>query len=1336
MDVIPSSIPNGWCLYELSHYGKQKKMESSEIILTDHVLTGEELSEFNLEDTWEDSLKRTQKNNTDGLLELTDSGKALKVHSERPHLVSLGGSRISTAVTLLPLKEGNNRIGRADAPITQDIVISGKGVEPEHCVIEYANDIVTIHPRGACSIDGEQIDTSTRISQGAMLCFGNTALFRFNHPLEAKRLKTLGYSPINGSSKYSTTKQNGDVQSLNDTNRSGRSTHQMNGVNQYPMAQKNLNSNSNRNSEEALEISIKADLEEIMRQVSLEDDNDGFMFENKYAILDSPFDDYKLTNNSRILSPASTSSEASTVYGSYQDEVGSPKEVFYFGGKGDVRETAICDDDDDDDTANETCATNKFRPSVNSVRSKFESSKRRQSPVLGHQRTSPLGSPQLSDKPPMSPNRIRMGQSSLMISRSTHQKPDLTEQQSTDSSNSLTTVSSASTEDRSSSSSDQSSYSTSSISSGPELKPIAPIKRTLPDPNVKRTVSFNLTPEEKLRADRKSREDLTEHRKTFIADPDQFEEEEQKGLCVKHMQIVAQRKQEQRLADLEQQRLDEILSICTEYEALNKKPPSPKRIHQQPDFIPKLENETIKPTIQQTSEGSPPKIKVDSPVFKGPRAERRVSYERLKGDNGALVNGSEETPTAVPLMKFIRQQSMESDSGSDDEKATLSELQKKLERLDKERSDAIQKVEELEKVLEMLDNQESETMRELEIEAALLEGEHKSEMEHLKREQEQISTLQVLKMKLGDCARVEKEKEKSLLEQTKSSLESLQIGHEETRKRLEVCTENEKDDLLLKLQKQKEMLDIERKKFEDLEFQQFEIEARIEEEKEIMEQELMKEKRQTEVILKDRKDNVNHIDRQMTAVLRDSQTEGEVIQEKRSLATTELEKERQQLDSIETKYNRLLAKVSKRAVFIQDPNQLKKIQEMTERRLKLHPEMSLSDEFLATRRKNSNSPRIARKMSNENSPHSSPYSSLRKGGTILDIERNRKQLLEETDSDSGAEEEIEGEMLIEKEKQRLQELRKRAGEEVRAQWEEKKRSESFSNTLNGSHIKDSPRVDSPRHNTIHAMMGYYSDAASVSSFESIEGHMDISSVCSTPSKSWAKNSFTIEERERLADMERLLREAQAEKQALLEQQERLRMLEHSHLEEEHRKREELERQLEEETSRREELVMNQVKLREKSFRMGNNQARPLTRFLPNRSVEFDLRQHVEMCGHNVENCRHVILTKTTCRGTMIKMGGRIKTWRKRWFVFSRTKRSFLYYANEKDESRPKGGMYFQAIQEVYFDHLRPHKSPNANLTFCVKTRERTYFLVAPSPEAMRIWMDVIVTGAEGYKEFV
>ncbi|KAK1330123.1 hypothetical protein QTO34_010309 [Cnephaeus nilssonii] len=127
---------------------------------------------------------------------------------------------------------------------------------------------------------------------------------------------------------------------------------------------------------------------------------------------------------------------------------------------------------------------------------------------------------------------------------------------------------------------------------------------------------------------------------------------------------------------------------------------------------------------------------------------------------------------------------------------------------------------------------------------------------------------------------------------------------------------------------------------------------------------------------------------------------------------------------------------------------------------------------------------------------------------------------------------------------------------------------------------------------------------------------------------------------------------------------------------------------------------------------------------------LDLRQHLERWGHNPENCPHVQVSGGSCRGALVKMGGRIKTWRKRWFCFDRQARRLAYYS-DKEESKLKGVIYFQAIEEVYYDHLRcAFKSPNTRLTFCVKTYERLFYMVAPSPEAMRIWMDVIVTAAD------
>ncbi|NXI56004.1 PHLB2 protein, partial [Chloroceryle aenea] len=89
------------------------------------------------------------------------------------------------------------------------------------------------------------------------------------------------------------------------------------------------------------------------------------------------------------------------------------------------------------------------------------------------------------------------------------------------------------------------------------------------------------------------------------------------------------------------------------------------------------------------------------------------------------------------------------------------------------------------------------------------------------------------------------------------------------------------------------------------------------------------------------------------------------------------------------------------------------------------------------------------------------------------------------------------------------------------------------------------------------------------------------------------------------------------------------------LEDERRRREQLERRLQDETTRRQKLVEKEVKLREKHF----SQARPLTRYLPIRKEDFDLRLHIESSGHSVDTCYHVILTEKMCKGYLVKMGG-------------------------------------------------------------------------------------------------
>ncbi|XP_070621819.1 pleckstrin homology-like domain family B member 1 isoform X2 [Erythrolamprus reginae] len=256
------------------------------------------------------------------------------------------------------------------------------------------------------------------------------------------------------------------------------------------------------------------------------------------------------------------------------------------------------------------------------------------------------------------------------------------------------------------------------------------------------------------------------------------------------------------------------------------------------------------------------------------------------------------------------------------------------------------------------------------------------------------------------------------------------------------------------------------------------------------------------------------------------------------------------------------------------------------------------------------------------------------------------------------------------------------------------------------------------------------DTLSLESSDSLETCLSLSgnSACSPDNVSSASGA----EARRMEEVEQLLQEAQAERSRLVESREQEMELRHQALEDERRRRRQLERQLQDETAQRQQLIEREVKMREKQLA----QARPLTRYLPIRKEDFDLRLHIESSGHGVDTCSHIILSEKLCKGYLVKMGGKIRSWKKRWFVFDRLRHTLSYYA-DKHEVKLKGLIYFQAIQEVYYDHLQcAAKSPNPALTFCIKTHDRLYYVVAPSAEALRIWMDVIVTGAEGYTQFL
>ncbi|XP_075962950.1 uncharacterized protein phldb3 isoform X1 [Anarhichas minor] len=221
----------------------------------------------------------------------------------------------------------------------------------------------------------------------------------------------------------------------------------------------------------------------------------------------------------------------------------------------------------------------------------------------------------------------------------------------------------------------------------------------------------------------------------------------------------------------------------------------------------------------------------------------------------------------------------------------------------------------------------------------------------------------------------------------------------------------------------------------------------------------------------------------------------------------------------------------------------------------------------------------------------------------------------------------------------------------------------------------------------------------------------------------------------LVEIEKKLREAKAERERLLREREERRWL----VLEERRQKEIKSPKTEPEDQETPQRPESEPKEQPKASSPPDSpeqkdvqQQHSLPLFL---SPNFDLRAHVESLGHGVTGCTDLRLTPRRCAGFLTKRGGRVKTWKKRWFLFDMDHKRLAYYT-DCDERKLKGVIYFQAIEEVYLDHLRTAaSSPRPSLTFCVKTYDRLFFLVASNPVSMRIWMDVIVTATDEHSRY-
>lgn len=703
-----------------------------------------------------------------------------------------------------------------------------------------------------------------------------------------------------------------------------------------------------------------------------------------------------------------------------------------------------------------------------------------------------------------------------------------------------------------------------------------------------------------------------------------------------HLHQRDERLREQKVQKLECQRLETILSLCTEL----------GQVAREPSGSAVSDLQKINKELEKLQVSDDESVFSDSPSSPAPDTCFGAKTRDLQLPDDHQANQRQQGNYRSHSPAISLNSSAPSPSTHHRSKALESmQLKQEVSQIEEERIQVLNNIEELEQKIKDLDNQMEESLREMEVECALLDGEQESEMAQLQREKELLDELKGKMQSIETTRNPEKPQESE--EQTKTS--------------------------------------------EDSEFQKLEREIKQEEEKEGQNQELLRDIAEYQRLGVTRKERIVTLKKQASQITLQAQQEKENFQREKNNLLVLLQKERDKLLALEGKY----AELSEGQTLTNNPVTIKEhLNSLKERRRSSKESATQHIESIPHKRNPQLLGSYGRSLGRTLSPKahlplsqsSSCGSVIPQGFSFSPREVNTRRLSKENSH-----------AHMNDDRQRQSDFCSRMVSEPNV-------------FLDSFSYQDNSQA---------------SDTISVDSSDSLETSF---SACSPDNISSASTSNMA----KIEEMERLLREAQAEKLRLLEHREREMELRRQALEEERRRREELEKRLQEETSRRQKLVEREVKLREKQ----RSQSRLLTRYLPMRKDDFDLHGHIEAAGHNPDACFHLAITDKTCRGFLVKMGGKIKTWKKRWFVFDQNRRTLTYYA-DKHENKMKGVIYFQAIEEVYYDHLKnAHKSPNPSLTFSVKTHDRVYYMVAPSPEAMRIWMDVIVTGAEGHMHFM
>ncbi|XP_075547971.1 uncharacterized protein LOC142582302 isoform X1 [Dermacentor variabilis] len=1183
---------------------------------------------------------RTPKND----LEVIETSHAVRLQQEKPHLVSLGGGRLSTSVTIHPLPEGKTRIGRNDAPVLQDIVVHGPAVEAEHCYIQNESGKVTLHPLGkVISIDGMAITEPSRLHQGCMICIGRSNFFRFNHPEEAESLKkdplpNARLPPMSNSFRPVTEPP---VRFVGNPGAPSTASFDMdNSVDFVEKVSKFEFLAHNRSPpvassesprwfvRDGIRVSASPPSRACEQSPSLRGppSKPAPRFTPTPPLSSSP----KSPKSPRV---SALSGRASPLVAGGRCTPTSPRLGHRVASHEDIR-------------ACEVELTQQHRRAVaERLRDQEQERQERQrleeilSLCAEYERKVQAAGPKdkkLQRSPPSSDSGTEDVTSPPGSGSESSSAPDDTSKTSESSSGSGVSAE----DDKPGLQRNDTVIRRPGGKQLPEcptvVKPVPVLAaRPVPAPRSQSSLSEAVHKSPECKALPPPPPPPAEEMVTVGAVAISGTGTSPPGPVLVHHQNRIKTNGSLAPTEVDGKRVNRMLADGNVLlDGMLTVAPKKVNVTSSEDELSNilggggsrgLSNHAGSGLSSPRSDGtalagektpvpalaypqSPrTRIRTVATLERSPEVfENPLAWKELASAHG----GKALTPPAtivppifedIPVLKDLPQQhslprklperggSLNIRKASEESRVPLRRVRSSsddISLLKRQREDSFQQIAKLKKDMFTLEARANEGMRELELEHALLTGELTDAQACQKSDFAILEEIQEEERRLSQQADLDREQEQLQLEVSRGRIEQWEQLTQELHEVLEEAASlSRRPELEERYRRELEGLDGERRAFEDLEFRQLERQARREEEREA----LVARADRVRQNLRDRQLRIRELLEQQKTVQMQIEQERSSSEIEKKLVQTQLQQEQRRLE--------------------------------------------LLDQQLR------NATRTPQHISLDSSDDSS--SSDTEMGSTLKIGSqsswNKNILLQVPDA------------------------------------------------------------------TVNRLSG------NESSFTGIES--ESSSIISSSDLPNESVSSSSDDRSRPTSehvTQGIAQVHQHERNLQLNSDDRSGLVSRSG----------------------DDAIHHEIRRREKQ-----KAQRPLTRYLPVRGAECDLRQHVESAGHQVELCPHVQLTSSSCRGYLHKLGGKWRSWKKRWFVFDRNRRALVYFS-DKSESKLKGGVPFQAIEEVYVDHLHSVKSPNPRVTFCVKTYERTFHLMAPTAEAMRIWVDVIFTGAEGYLEFL